>query len=186
MSSEISSETSRKKHLEKFQRGLVIYKLMKLGWELSEHHGDGYDLVGVKSNGTTEKIVKLELKAIDLSALKDNDTFSQNISEYEIIKSTHIIISIFDDINPQKHYVASIEEVFNRVKDKKTKKFSEYANFSDYKAKVNQQVIKSTNTTKGSGKAKNNRLKIDVGHKYSKIDKWVLSGFENKWEDLSK
>ena len=43
-------ETSRKKVLEIMHKGLVSYKLLSEGWDISDHFGDGFDLISEKDN----------------------------------------------------------------------------------------------------------------------------------------
>jgi hypothetical protein len=50
-------ETSRKKALEIMQKDIVIYKLFNLGWDVSDHFGDGCDLIAEKDN----QFIKIEL-----------------------------------------------------------------------------------------------------------------------------
>jgi len=45
-------ETSRKKVLEIMQKGLVSYKLLSDGWDVSDHFGDGCDLLAEKVMGS--------------------------------------------------------------------------------------------------------------------------------------
>ena len=47
------------------QKGIVIYKLFNFGWDVSDHFGDGCDLIAEKGN----QFIKIELKAIDLNAM---------------------------------------------------------------------------------------------------------------------
>ena len=41
-------ETSRKKALEIMQKGMVAYQMIGEGWDVSDHFGDGCDLVAEK------------------------------------------------------------------------------------------------------------------------------------------
>lgn len=85
-------ETTRKKALELMQRGIVTYKLVLEGWDVSHHVGDGYDLIAHKDN----KCKKIELKAIDMKSIKKGKNATQQLSANEIVNSTHLIITVFD------------------------------------------------------------------------------------------
>ena len=41
----LAIETTRKKSLEIMHKGMISYKLANIGWDVSEHFGDGFDLV---------------------------------------------------------------------------------------------------------------------------------------------
>ena len=45
INSNLSIETTRKKALEIMQKGMITCKLTNLGWDVSEHYGDGFDLL---------------------------------------------------------------------------------------------------------------------------------------------
>ena len=49
------------------QKGMISYKLACLGWDISDHYGDGYDLLCTK-NAKKTHIIQLELKGIDITA----------------------------------------------------------------------------------------------------------------------
>lgn len=65
--SNLSIETTRKKSLQLMQKGMISYKLACLGWDISDHYGDGYDLLCTK-NAKKTHIIQLELKGIDITA----------------------------------------------------------------------------------------------------------------------
>ena len=72
-------ETSRKKVLEIMHKGLVSYKLLSEGWDISDHFGDGFDLISEKDN----RFLKIELKAIDLNSIKKA---KQRHSTYQLMR----------------------------------------------------------------------------------------------------
>ena len=55
--SNLSIETTRKKALEIMQKGMITYKLANLGWDVSEHLGDGYDLLGITTQTGNQVVV---------------------------------------------------------------------------------------------------------------------------------
>ena len=68
INSNLSIETTRKKALEIMQKGMIAYKLANLGWDVSEHYGDGFDLLCIQTQDGAQKIARIELKAIDLQS----------------------------------------------------------------------------------------------------------------------
>jgi len=98
-------ETTRKKTLEIMHKGIICYKLANLGWDVSEHLGDGYDLLGVTTQAGAQIVVKIELKAVDFNSYFGKKGFSQSASENEISTASHLIISIFKGIEPEGHFM---------------------------------------------------------------------------------
>lgn len=182
----LSKDTTRKKALEMMQKGIIVYQLNHLGWEISEHFGDGFDLIGVTTKKGKLTLAKIELKAVDLSSYAPNAKgFSQAISENEIFAATHLIVTIFKGIEPKNHYILSVKQAFN-IK-KKTQKFRE---FNDYKAF--QEAVKYTAQLKIANRKgmqkKVSRLAMDIGCSFKKYNegKWELQDFEGKWCNLLK
>jgi len=83
--------TTRKKALSVMQKGIVTYKLIGLGWDISDHLGDGYDLLGEKDG----EIIKIELKAIDLTAIKKKVNMQRNQSRLTKLLMRLISLSQF-------------------------------------------------------------------------------------------
>ena len=167
-------------------KGMISYKLANIGWDVSEHFGDGFDLVATKTQNNKSHLIKIELKAVDLLSYAKNATgFSQAISANEIVAATHLIISIFEGINSKGHFIMSIEQAFNAKK--KTKKFVRFKNFQKYREDTAQAVQTKINNRKGN-KDVTVRLSIDIGctlNKY-KQEKWDFETFRDKWENLTK
>jgi len=40
-------------------KGMISYKLANHGWDVSEHFGDGYDLIGVTTRTGTQIVAKI-------------------------------------------------------------------------------------------------------------------------------
>ncbi len=117
--SNLSIETTRKKSLERMQKGMIAYKLANLGWDVSEHYGDGFDLLCLRNQDGKQKIAKIELKAIDLKSYSEKaKSLSQAVSPNEIVAATHLIISIFDGIELKGHFVMSLQKAFNAITKK--------------------------------------------------------------------
>ncbi|MBI5047596.1 MAG: hypothetical protein HZB54_01405 [Deltaproteobacteria bacterium] len=178
------------------QKGIIAYKLSNLGWDVSEHYGDGFDLLCLRNQDGTQEIArKIELKAVDLKSYsreaknkshsRKAKSFSQAISPNEIVASTHIIISIFNEIELKGHFVMSIRQVFNAVKKKKTSKFKKYKSFSEFQKAAWKVSQKKVLRRKGN-KKKLPRLSLDIGCTFKKFNKgdWELDTFKDKWDNL--
>lgn len=187
INSNLSIETTRKKALERMQKGIITYKLASLGWDVSEHYGDGFDLLCWRNQDGTQEIArKIELKAVDLKSYsKKTKSFSQAISPNEIVASTHVIISIFNETKLKGHFVMSIQQAFDAIKNKGTSKFKKYKNFSQFQNAVRQVSQKKVSRRKGN-KEKLSRLALDIGCAFEKFnkDEWELRIFKNKWGNL--
>lgn len=182
----LSVETTRKKALEIMQKGMVAYKLGSLGWDISEHYGDGYDLIGIKSTNGKQIISRIELKAIDFNSYRENaSSFSQAISPNEFFAATHLIISIFNGIEAKGHFIASVQQVFDSVKSKGTKKYEEYESFLDFQEAARIVAQKKANRKKGS-KEEIARLALDIGCAFNKFmqNKWELCVYKECWDNL--
>ncbi|MCK5642139.1 MAG: hypothetical protein KAJ19_15145 [Gammaproteobacteria bacterium] len=178
-------ETTRKKSLEIMHKGMISYQLANLGWDVSEHLGDGYDLLGVTTQAGSQIVAKIELKAVDIHSYLEKASFSQAVSENEISTATHLIISIFNVIKPEGHFIMSLRQAFNAVKSKRTKKFEEYNNFNTFQKAAIQISQKKILHRKGK-KKKLNRLALDIGCTFRKFseNKWELGIFRNQWDNL--
>lgn len=166
-------------------KGMISYQLANLGWDVSEHLGDGYDLLGVTTQAGSQIVAKIELKAVDLHSYLEKASFSQAVSENEISTATHLIISIFNVIKPEGHFIMSLRQAFNAVKSKRTKKFEEYNNFNTFQKAAIQISQKKILHRKGK-KEKLNRLALDIGCTFRKFseNKWELGIFRNQWDNL--
>ena len=115
-------ETSRKKILEIMQKGLVSYKLLSEGWDVSDHFGDGCDLIAEKAG----RFVKIELKAIDLNCIKEGKHATQHLSANELVTATHLIVTIFRGIEIMGNYIMNIRQF---VENSGVKKYSQYSSY---------------------------------------------------------
>ena len=186
INSNLSIETTRKKALEIMQKGMIAYKLANLGWDVSEHYGDGFDLLCLQTQDGAQKISRIELKAIDLqSYLEKAKSFSQSISPNEIAAATHLIVSIFNEIEPKGHFVMSIQQAFNAVKNKGTSKFEQYKDFSTFQTVASGVAQKKALRRKGNLE-KLPRLALDIGCTFKKFNegKWELGIFKDRWDNL--
>jgi len=161
------------------QKGIVAYNLINEGWDVSEHIGDGYDLVAIK-NGT---VIKIELKAIDLACIKKGNRVTQHLSVHEIASATHLIVSVFDGINLKNTYFMSIEQFYGKSRSKKCRK--QHGTFKEFHAFYKKKSEEQLKITKGFGKKKD-RLKIDFSFDPKKIHSWYFYEFKNKWVNLLK
>jgi hypothetical protein len=178
-------ETTRKKSLEIMHKGMISYKLANLGWDVSEHFGDGYDLLGVTIQTGTQIVAKIELKAVDRHSYLGKAGFSQAVSENEISTATHLIISIFNGIEPEGHFIMSLEQVFNAMKVKATKKFAQYKDFHTFQ-KATMEISQKKILLKKGNKEKLTRLALDIGCTFKQFndDKWGLGIFKDRWDNL--
>ncbi len=158
------------------QKGIVIYKLFNLGWDVSDHFGDGCDLIAEKDN----QFVKLELKAIDLNAIQEGKNATQHLTANEIVTSTHLIVTVFDNIQMKSNYIMSISQF---VENSGVKKYDDYDNFnsfvSDYK-----KLSKEKSSRRKNWKGEKKRLDFDFNFNPRRIDKWRLAIFKDQWENL--
>lgn len=169
-------ETSRKKALEIMQKGLVAYQMIGNGWDVSGHIGDGCDLIAEK-DGT---FIKIELKAIDLNAIKENGRATQSVSANEIVNSTHLILSVFNGIFHDSTYIMTMRQF---VENSGVKKFHDYGNYQDFIADYKKRSIKKSQQKKNTT-PKQDRLNFDLSFNPRGIEKWKLYRFKNKWENL--
>jgi hypothetical protein len=169
-------ETTRKKALEIMQKGIVIYKLVNSGWDVSEHFGDGYDLIAFKDKNT----VKIELKAIDLNAIKDGNKATQHLTANEIISSTHIILTIFNHVDVISTYIMSVSQ-FVDVSLPRTY-LNEYKNFQEFLPEYISLATEQRNRKKGDQKGP--RLDFDIYYNNENSKRFRYSSFHEKWDNL--
>jgi hypothetical protein len=170
-------ETSRKKVLEKMQKALVSYYLIsERGWDVSDHYGDGYDLIAEK-NG---QYIRIELKAIDLSMIEDGKRATQYLSANEIVSASHLIITVFKGIKIESNYIMSIRDF---VENSGVKKYKKYKSFEEFEEKYKKLVKAKSQQVKNSG-CKKSRLAFDFSFNPSKIEKWKLFRFKNHWGNI--
>ena len=168
-------ESSRKKALELMQRGIVTYKLITFGWQVSNHLGDGYDLVLLKD----ERQAKVELKAIDLAAIKVGNNATQHLSANEVVSATHLIITVFNKIGLKANFIMTIQQFVEHIGSKKFTKYQGYEQFlNDYRKQATAKAIQR------KGLSTLPRLNMDFNFDPDKIEDWKLACFKNRWENL--
>ncbi len=180
-----SLETTRKKTLQIMHKGMISYKLSNLGWDVSEHLGDGYDLLCTKKTPNSY-IIQIELKGIDISSYSEKATgFSQSLSENEISTASHLIVSIFEGIHPSGHYIMTLRQMFDKIKGKGTNKYARFKSFYEYREKASELALEKANRKKGE-KKKLDRMFIDIGCSFKKYksSRWELEEFSDKWANL--
>jgi hypothetical protein len=171
-------EASRKKVLEVMQKGLVSYKLLNEGWDVSDHYGDGCDLIAEKVG----RFIKIELKAIDLNRIKIGKNATQHVSANELVCATHIIITVLSNIEFQGNFVMNIRQFVENSGVKKYNKYKSYAEFiEDYK----KMTLEKSRQVKGSS-GKIERLHFDFNFNPNSIENWKLYKFKEQWENLDK
>ena len=158
------------------QKGVVIYKLLGLGWDVGDHFGDGCDLIAEKDN----QLIRIELKAIDLNAIQEGKNATQHLSANEIVTATHLIITVFDDTQMLSNFIMSIRQF---VENSGVKKFDNYDNFesfiSDYRI-----LSKEKSNRKKNWNGEKRRLDFDFNFNPRNIDKWRLALFKDQWNNL--
>lgn len=182
-----SIETTRKKALQIMHKGMISYSLACRGWDVSDHLGDGYDLLCVKKL-ENPIVVQVELKAIDvLSYSHHMSGFSQSLSANEIATASHAIVSIFENIKPLGHYIMTLTDLFSQIKNKGTSKYSGYKDFSHYRNESSEIALKNAYRKKGQ-KKEPNRMSVDIGCSFKKYHsgKWVLEQYKDCWLNLEK
>ena len=158
------------------QKGIVIYKLVSLGWDVSDHFGDGYDLIAYKDKNT----IKIELKAIDLNGIKDGNKATQHLTANEIISSTHIIITIFNNLAVIYTYVMSIPQFVEKSLPRKY--LNEYKNFQEFFPEYLSLATKQRKKKKGDKKGP--RLDFDIYYDHKNSKRFRYSSFHEKWDNL--
>ena len=169
-------ETSRKKALESMQKGIVTYQLINKGWDVSEHLGDGYDLIAAKDH----IFIKIELKAIDLAAIQEGKNATQHLSANELVSSSHLVVTVFGGIQMQANYIMSIRQFVESSGVKKYESYRNYESFqSDYILLAKEQAARKKNAT-----GKRSRLDFDFNFNPRHPEKWRLATFKDQWENL--
>ena len=158
------------------QKGMVAYQMIGEGWDVSDHFVDGCDLVAERK-GVFRKI---ELKAIDLNAIKNNGRATQSLSANEIINSTHLIVSVFNGIFHDSTYIMTIEQFAENSGVKK------YDDYGSYEAFIEDYKIRSTlkSQQKKNAAGRQERLNFDMNFDPRKLETWRLFRFKDKWENL--
>ncbi len=169
-------ESSRKKFLEKMQKGLISYKILSDGWDVSDHFGDGCDLIAEKDN----QFIKIELKAIDLNAIQEGKNATQHLTANEIVTSTHLIVTVFDNIQMKSNYIMSIRQF---VENSGVKKYNDYDNFDSFVSDY-RKLSKEKSSRRKNWKGEKKRLDFDFNFNPRRIDKWRLAIFKDQWENL--
>lgn len=169
-------ETSRKKALELMQKGIVMYQLASSGWDVSDHFGDGYDLIAEKE----DRRIKIELKAIDLNAIQAGKRATQHLSANEIVSSTHLIITVFDHIEMKANYIMSIRQFIEDSGVKKYEKYGDYESFlAEYRVLAKQKSMRRKNSP-----AQKERLDFDFNFNPRNPEKWRLAKYKDQWGNL--
>ena len=169
-------ESSRKKALELMQRGIVTYKLITFGWQVSNHLGDGYDLVLLKD----DRQAKIELKAIDLAAIKAGNNATQHLSANEVVSATHLIITVFREIDLVANFIMTMQQFVENIGSKKYTQYEGYAQFlDDYRKKATAKAVQK------KGFVTLPRLNMDFNFDPNNIGDWKLACFKNRWENFS-
>ncbi len=169
-------ETSRKKALEIMQKGITIYHLLCNEYDVSDHFGDGFDLIAEKE----KKFVKIELKAIDLNSIKNGNRATQYVSANEIVIATHLIITVFKGVEINANYIMSIRQF---VENSGVKKFDEYKCFEEFIAEYKELAVEKSKKVKNSGREKS-RLDFDFNFNPSKTEEWRFASFKDQWGNL--
>ena len=169
-------KTSRKKALKKKKKSIVAYKLIYEGWNVAYQIGDGYDLMAEKDS----RLIKIELKAIDLAAIANGHNATQYLSANEIVSATHLIIMIFNGIELDGIYVMTMQQFVEICGVKKYDAYQNYEEFlKDYKRKAENK------SERKKGAAKTSRLNFDFSFNPKCVEKWKLAKFKNQWNNLA-
>ena len=158
------------------QKGVVIYKLFNLDCDVSDHFGDGCDLIAEKDN----QFIKIELKAIDLNAIQEGKNATQHLTANEIVTSTHLIVTVFDNIQMKSNYIMSIRQF---VKNSGVKKYNDYNNFDSFVTDY-RKLSKEKSSRRKNWKGEKKRLDFDFNFNPCRIDKWRLAKFKDQWTNL--
>ena len=169
-------ESTRKKALEIMQKGLVSYQLLSKAWDVSDHFGDGCDLIAEKAG----RFIKIELKAIDLNSIKSGKNATQHLSANEIVTATHLIITVFNGIETIETYIMTIRQF---VENSGVKKFEEYESFEDFIDEYKDLARANSRQVKNSPNKKT-RLDFDLSFNPRNAEKWKLAKFKNRWGNI--
>lgn len=158
------------------QKGLVSYKLLSQGWDISDHLGDGFDLSAEKDN----RFVKIELKAIDLNSIKKGNNATQHLSANEIVNASHLIITVFKGIELKGNYIMSMRQF---VENSGVKKYNKYKSYSEFIAEYKKLALANSTRVKNN-KSDKKRLNFDFSFNPDRIKKWKFSIFQDQWKNI--
>ena len=159
------------------QTSMVTYRLILDGWQVGHQVGDGYDIIAIKEN----HVAKIELKAIDLSAIAKGKNATQHLSANEIVNASHLIVSIFDRITLKKNFIMTIRQF---VEASGVKKYSQFNSFQEFISVYEQ--LAAEKSAKRKGDRKTDRLDFDFSFNPKQIENSRLSIFFDQWENLSR
>jgi len=158
------------------QKGLVSYKLMSEGWDVSDHFGDGCDLVAEKDC----RFIKIELKAIDLRSIKKGNNATQHLSANEIVTASHLIITVFNGIEMKDSYIMNMRQF---VENSGVRKYEKYSGFGEFIKEYKKLATAKSQQVKNS-EVEKNRLNFDFNFNPRNAEKWKLAIFKDQWENL--
>lgn len=158
------------------QKGMVAYKLLGLGWDLSEHLGEGYDFLGEKYG----EVIKVSIKAIDLNAVPSAKKVTRHVTADEINCSTHLIITLFNDVNVQASYIMTMRQFIERYEIQENRKSRVYDDF--FAVYLRPMVRKFQLFRKFN--SKKNPLEFTLHCKPNKEVQWRLEVFREQWNNL--
>ena len=127
------------------KKGLVSYKLLSEGWDVSDHLGDSCGLVAEKSG----KYIKIELKDIDLNSIRKGKNATQYLSANEIINTSHLIVTVFNGIELKANYIMTIRQFVENSGVEKYDRFGSYDEFiKDYRELARSKSRRVKNSAK--------------------------------------
>ena len=133
-------------------------------------------------------VVQIELKSVDISSYSESmPGFSQSISVNEIATASHLIVTIYDNITPLGHYIMTLSQLFEKIKEKNTDKYSDYTIFQQYRGIASEVAFRNAGRKKGQ-KKEPKRMSIDIGCGFKKyqMGKWELEVYNGSWDNLEK
>ena len=154
----------------------MSYFLLCKGWDVSDHLGDGYDLIAEK----TGKFIKIELKAVDLTNIKAGNNATQKLSANEISAATHLVITIFQGIEAKCNFIMTIKQF---VESSGVKKYEYYGDFGEFIAEYRKLSEEKSKRVKNAT-ADSNRLDFDFSFNPESIEQWKFAIFKEKWGNL--
>ena len=158
------------------QKGLVSYKLLSEGWDVSDHFGDGCDLIAEKDC----RFIKIELKAIDLRGIKKGNNATQHLSANEIVTASHLIITVFNGIEMKGNYIMNMRQF---VENSGVRKYDKYSGFGEFIEEYKKLATAKSQQVKNSA-VKKSRLNFDFNFNPRNAEKWKLAIFKDQWENL--
>lgn len=159
------------------QTSMVTYRLILDGWQVGHQVGDGYDMIAI--NG--EHVAKIELKAIDLSAIAKGKSATQHLSANEIVHASHMIVSIFDQITLNQNFIMTIRQF---VEASGVGKYSQFNSFDTFMTEYKR--LAAEKSAKRKGDKKTERLDFDFAFNPKRIESSRLSIFHDKWDNLNR